>query len=158
MLVFQVLLGSLDVIVFSVRHHSELVQFSSQLVDFFIVFNVNNLFNFLRGVASQGDEFFSQSLVLLFQRENTLSEDVEFRGVAGFNLDDLFNVDRVLDGGLGDVVRSLTLFNVGNIDDMLAILRRSDGRFRSVDEGLGLSGGRTLGGGEDLADDVVAGR
>lgn len=157
-LIFQVLLGSLDLIVFSIGHVLEVVQFSSQHVDFFIVFNVNNLFNFLRSVGSQSNEFFGQSLVLSFQRENTLSEDVEFRGIAGFNLDDLFNVDGVLDGGLGDIVRSLTLFNVRDIDDVSSILRRSDGGFRSVDEGLGLSGRRTLGGGKDLADDVVTGR
>lgn len=39
---------------------------------------------------------------------------------------------------------------------MLSVGRRSDGRFRSVDEGLGLSGRRSLSGSEDLADDLVA--
>lgn len=111
-LIFQVLLGSLDIVVFSIGDSLDVVQFVSQLVDFIIVFNVDDLFNFLRGVVSQGDEFFSQGLVLGFQSRNTLSEDVKFRSVGGFYLDNLFNVDGVLDGGLGDVDRSLTLFNV----------------------------------------------
>lgn len=85
-----------------------------------------------------------------------MSEDGEFLGVAGFNLDDLLDVDGVLGGGLRDEEGSFVALDGGDLDDVASVGGVTDGRLTAVHEGLRLTGGRVLGVLDDLADNVVA--
>lgn len=120
-----------------------------------IVFNVNDLFDLLRGRTSKFDQFFRESLVLGLENLNSRSEDAELLSVAALDLDNLLDVDGVLGRRLGDVGGSLTLLDGSDVDDVLAISRVTDGRLTSVDEGLGLSVRRVISVGDDLADNLV---
>lgn len=80
-LVFNVFLSTLELFDFFSRAELEEFKLLTKSIQVIIVFNVNNLFDLLRGSTSEFNEFFSECLIVLFQDLNSLSQNVEFLGV-----------------------------------------------------------------------------
>lgn len=110
--------------------------FVLEAVHFFVILNVDDLFNLLRSSTTEFDEFFGEGLVVLFKNNNSMSEDIELLGIARLDLDNLFNVDGILSGGLRNENRSILTLDCRNIDNIAAVLGVTDGRFTAVDKGV----------------------